>query len=55
MKTEYTFHFYDAEARHIGTRTFRTETIEQAYSMADSILKANPKYEDWGCVDEKPV
>lgn len=55
MKTEYTFGFYDANEKLIGIRTFKCETIEQAYSMADSILKANAKFEDWQFISEKPA
>ncbi len=50
--TEYTFRFYGNE-KHLSTRTFHTETIEDAYRKADNILRRTPKYDDWECIPPK--
>ncbi len=50
---EFTFRFY-ANEKHLYTRKFYTETIEQAYKMADNVLKKTPKYDDWECLNDLP-
>ena len=47
--TEFTFRFYRNE-KPLNTRTFHTETIEEAYKMADNVLSQTPKYDDWECL-----
>jgi hypothetical protein len=50
--TEFTFRFY-GNGKHLTTKTFHTETIEEAYSMADNILRQSKKYDDWECIPPK--
>ncbi len=50
--TEYTFRFYKND-KHITTKTLHTETIEEAYSMADDILRKNKSFDDWQCFPPK--
>ena len=50
--TEFTFRFYGNE-KHLNTRTFHTETIEEAYKQADNVLRQTPKYDDWECLPPK--
>lgn len=49
---EYTFRFY-GNGKHLNTRTFHTETIEDAYKKADNFLRQTPKYDDWECFPPK--
>jgi hypothetical protein len=49
---EFTFRFYQ-KGKHISTRTFHTETIEDAYKKADNVLRQTPNYDDWECFPPK--
>lgn len=49
---EYTFRFY-GNGKHLNTRTFDTETIEDAYKKADNVLRQTPKYDEWECFPPK--
>jgi len=49
---EYTFRFYKND-KHMTTKTFVTETIEDSYKKADSILRQNKSYDDWDCIPPK--
>ena len=48
---EYTFRFYRDE-KHLTTQTFHTETVEQAYKLADGVLRKS-KYDDWEYLEPK--
>ncbi len=50
--TEFRFRFY-ADEKHITTKTFHTETVEDAYKMADDVLRNNRRLDDWACLPPK--